>query len=167
MDRVTRSSAATPKFFQESCKEYPYSPCQDIFCQGSQGQGQVKPSPRTSQAFAKDKVARRLRARVKGVALVMGFSVCTEATIQSSEGPLSSTRQGCYVSWEGDAQEERDLSACAGHRAVRGACFALAPQYGPPQRGVPTSLGCPTTRKGQGIHRLIRSVEENTSGPTA
>jgi len=78
---------------------------------------------------------------------------------QSSEGPSSSSRQGCYVSWEGNAWEERAPSACAVHRAVRGACFALAPQYGPSKRGVPTSLGHPTTRKGQGYHRLIRSVE--------
>ena len=79
---------------------------------------------------------------------------------QSSEGPSSSSRQGCYVSWEGGVWEERAPSACAVHRAVRGACFALAPQCGPSKRGVPTSLGHPTTRKGQGIHRLIRSVEE-------
>ena len=44
MDRATRSSAATPEIRQESCEEYPYPPCRDIFCQGSQGQGQVKPS---------------------------------------------------------------------------------------------------------------------------
>ena len=54
-----------------------------------------------------------------GVALVMDvcvrvdFSVRTgmEVSGQSSEGPSSSSRQGCYVSWEGSARRERDPSA--------------------------------------------------------
>ena len=47
LGQETRPSAAPPEFRQESYEEYPYPPCQDIFCHGSQGQGQVKPSPRT------------------------------------------------------------------------------------------------------------------------
>ena len=44
MNQESRISAALPEFARERCEEYHCPPCRDIFCQGSQGQGQVKPS---------------------------------------------------------------------------------------------------------------------------
>ena len=145
LDRQRRSSAAPPELRQESCEEYPYPPCQDIFCHGSQGQGQVNPSPRTRWVGDRSSEPRSREWRwSKTRVFARGFWPVVRGTFEQFKTRL--LRVVGRERPEGEGSVRRAV-----HRAVRGACFALAPQYGPSKRGVPTSLGHPTTRKGQGI----------------